>query len=323
LHREFKKLLEKAKGVSELIVAIFIDVRGFSSFSKTTDHYSVGLFVRQIYRRIIDEYFPNSTFFKPTGDGLLVVLAYDEHDVRDVVSNAIMTCSKIVEDFGTFLKSDPLINFPTPTQVGIGVARGAATRLESEEKILDYSGHILNVAARITALARPTGVVLDSSVGVELVSEEVRKNMSEAQVYPRGIADSKPITVYYDKRFTRTPVESMRPLNEVWETARQKETRKDFQKMGLRGPAWYWVLLGSKPSRPDLIRVEVVWKENSRAVGFDFKFFKYAYARYKDGALAPQVTLDIHELIAELKHHRIKADTELTIVVDYPTIRGE
>lgn len=48
MHRDFRGLLEGAIGVSDQIVAIFIDVRGFSVFSRTNDSADVATFVRHV-----------------------------------------------------------------------------------------------------------------------------------------------------------------------------------------------------------------------------------------------------------------------------------
>lgn len=143
LHNEFKRLLEGATGVSELILAISVDMRAFSTFSKKTDSYLVGVFVKQVYKRIIEQYFPNPAFFKSPGDGLLIVLSCNESNILDLVPNAVSTCLKLIEEFKSFFEKDHLVNFPVPNRIGIGIARGPVTRLESEGKILDYSGNTL------------------------------------------------------------------------------------------------------------------------------------------------------------------------------------
>ena len=81
MHREFRELLEKATGFSEFVVAINVDIRGFSPFSKTVESPEVAMFIKRVYMKLIDEYFSNASFFKPTGDGLLVILPYTEENL--------------------------------------------------------------------------------------------------------------------------------------------------------------------------------------------------------------------------------------------------
>ena len=55
MRRDFKHQLEDATGDSDQIIAIFIDVRGFSALSRNTDSANVATFVRHVYRKTINE----------------------------------------------------------------------------------------------------------------------------------------------------------------------------------------------------------------------------------------------------------------------------
>ena len=68
-----------------------------------------------------------------------------------------------MDDFPTMFTDDPMINFATPTNLGFGIARGTACCLFSGKRILDYSGQLLNLAARLNDLARPKGLVIDGA----------------------------------------------------------------------------------------------------------------------------------------------------------------
>ena len=57
----------------------------------------------------------------------------------------------------------------------IGISRGTVCRLVSKGKTLDYSGRVVNLASRLMDDARPSGVVFDASVGIDLLSEEQAK----------------------------------------------------------------------------------------------------------------------------------------------------
>lgn len=78
MHREFKELLKDATGMSEYVIAVNLDIRGFSSFSKKVESPDVALFIKKVYSKLLDGYFPNASFFKPTGDGLLLTIPYNE-----------------------------------------------------------------------------------------------------------------------------------------------------------------------------------------------------------------------------------------------------
>lgn len=316
MHREFKKLLEGAKGVSELIVAVFIDIRGFSSFSKKTESLLVGVFIKQVYKRILDAYFPNSTFFKPTGDGLLIILACDESNVKDVVAKAIAACHKIVQDFSSLCKQDPVVNFPVPDRIGIGVARGPATRLESEGKILDYSGHTLNLAARIMDLARPRGVVLDSSVGIELVPNELKLGLSSTPVFLRGVAETEPVTVYYDEKLTQIPESNKHPLGITTRSVKQRMKTSYVSALLKKETTGYWIRLPSKPfGKKENASVAIEWKgglRKGKRFSTPFNSFEYKVDSKGTGA-----SLSLAPLMHLLSQQGIKS--EFIIVVEYPT----
>lgn len=199
MHRQLKELLPTAKGSSQLVVVVFLDIRGFSSFAKIAESSEAALFLRSMYLKILDDYFANATFFKPTGDGLLIILDYDESNLSEVVNTAIGTSLRLVEDFATLTSDDAMVNFEVPSSLGIGIARGAATALMSSDRVLDYSGRPLNLAARLMDLARPQGVVFSGTIGLSLIREEIKDQFTEEDVYVKGIADDVAMSVYIQK----------------------------------------------------------------------------------------------------------------------------
>lgn len=89
-----------------------------------------------------------------------------------------------------------MINFPVPQHLGIGVARGSATRLVSDGLVLDYTGRCLNLAARLMDKARPYGVVFADERAPQLMEEDVAAQFSGDRVVIRGISDQDPIQIF-------------------------------------------------------------------------------------------------------------------------------
>src|SRR5918996_3324855 len=145
MHRQLKDLLHQARGESHLVLVVFLDTRGFSAWMSESSE--AAIFLRSTYTKILDDYFSTASFFKPTGDGLLIILDYDDANLRKVVQTAVQTSIRLIEDFPNICAGDPMVNFETPDKLGIGIARGAATSLISDGKTLDYSGRPLNLAA--------------------------------------------------------------------------------------------------------------------------------------------------------------------------------
>jgi len=102
MHREFRKLLEKATGQSEHVIAVNADIRKFSGFCGKVDSANVGLFIVEVYKKLIDECFPTAPFLKPTGDGLLIILPYRKDNLRKVATNTMNACLKALRDFPFF-----------------------------------------------------------------------------------------------------------------------------------------------------------------------------------------------------------------------------
>jgi class 3 adenylate cyclase len=202
MHRDLKALLHDAVGESRFAMVVFLDVRGFSSFAKLAESSETAVFLTTVYTKILDDFFPDASFFKPTGDGLLIVLDYDRDSMKEVVTKAVETSLQLVEAFATLTKDDPMVNFDVPGKIGIGLARGAATRLVSGGKTLDYSGRPLNLAARLMNVARPAGVVFDPSLDLDLLPTPIARRFASEQVYIRGLADDVPMAVYVQKGVT-------------------------------------------------------------------------------------------------------------------------
>ena len=51
-------------------------------------------------------------------------------------------------------------------------------------------------------LARPSGIILDSKFGENLIPSDVKGKFSTADVYLRGIADNSLTKIYYSKDTT-------------------------------------------------------------------------------------------------------------------------
>jgi hypothetical protein len=263
---------------------------------------------------IIEKYFQNSTFFKSTGDGMMIVLSVDESNVKEVVANAVLTSFQLVTDFGSLCKNQPVFNFEVPDRIGIGVARGPATRLESEDKILDYSGNTLNLAARLMDLARPTGVVLDSSVGIELVPREIATKLSKKTGYLRGVAEIDPVTVYYDKQMTDIPETFQLPLEGTWVTEEDTLSLKRFDHIAKEAEK-YIFSLKEEPLSADKVTVEVHYGLGKGDYAVDpFKGFEYTKVRG-----APEIFIDCNSLAGLVTKRRLPKHVRgFTLVVRYP-----
>lgn len=320
MYKEFRNLLEAAKGVSQQIIAVNLDIRGFTPFCEGKDSFDVAAYIARVYMKIIDSYFSSATFYKPTGDGLLVVELCEEN-VKVTVNKIIESCLKLVEDFGDFCEGEEVIYFPTPDKIGIGIARGSACCIVSEDKILDYSGKVLNLASRLMDIARPSGIVFHSSVGFHLLSDEHRKLFEkDDEVYIRGIAEEKPMTVYYTKTLTLISGYAKTPIREpVWRNEEFKSTLSKCLELKSLGANAAILQLEQEPLDKNQIFVQIGWKVGNVKFQFyhDDGCFSSSFKQYRSKGKNCEVTLRLNELIECLQSHGATAKTSVIYSVQY------
>ena len=230
---ELREALEHAKGRSEYIFAVVADIRGFSEFSRGHDSREVATYVKRVYIELIDRYFPFAKFYKATGDGLLIAIPFEDDSLRETAQRTVDACVKCVSEFADVCKSDPMVNFPTPDKIGFGVAWGAACCLASaDNSVLDYSGHLLNLASRLMDLARPLGIVLDGAFGVELLVKKTQDLFVAEEVYLRSVAEEEPIRVYILKGVVEIPDAAKRPIRpERWEVKTDSLALREWRRL--------------------------------------------------------------------------------------------
>ena len=255
MHHQFRKLLTNAKGVSEHVIAILFDIRGFSSFCQKVESTDVGIFLSKAYLKIIDDYFPFASFYKSTGDGLLLIVSFDEAELRKMINVTVDACLRLLKDFGSLFGDEPMINYETPDKIGIGLARGSACKIFSGDTILDYSGRLLNLASRLMEKARPSGIVFDESFGYELLKESNKELFSTDDIYLRSVAERIPIMIYFTKEYTIISDDDKKPIVDYrWET---KELKRPFSFFNSVGGTPIRITLDKEPTKPSSIACEI------------------------------------------------------------------
>lgn len=225
MHRDFRELLDGAKGYSEFVIALNLDIRDFTDWSLKVDPAQSVLFLKKVYGKLIDRYFSAASFVKPTGDGLFVVFDFEEDQLQEKADSVVSDAMEIVDTSGTLSMGESMINFDVPEQVGIGLARGSAAKLVSGDKTLDYSGRVLNLASRLMELARPRGLVIDSAFGHDLIPGKYRDSFRSEDVYLKGISPRDKMQVYCAPDELEIPKSNLQPFDEPkWETETHNTT---------------------------------------------------------------------------------------------------
>ena len=204
--QEFCNKLENAEARSESVIAVFCDIRGFSNFSRDVESSDTSNFLKHFYLKLLREYFQNAIFAKPAGDGMLMIFRHNEKDLQEVSKIVLSSCFRVLEDFPKMFKDIPIINYPTPDAIGFGVARGSVSYLISKDEILDYSGKLINLTARLNELARPIGMVIDGNYQENIIPENMRNSFKTQSVYLKGVTEDDPTNVFYSENVS-IPIE--------------------------------------------------------------------------------------------------------------------
>lgn len=190
---------------------------------------------------------------------MLVVSYQQSPDLKATVANAFEECQKLLIAFQNFCTDEPRVNFTVPNRIGIGISRGSACRLESGGKTLDYSGHVLNLAARLMDLARPGGIVFSVGLGIELLPEATRKEFKQDKVYLRGVAERESVDVFFDPRFTSIPESAHQPLDIKWKRQVARLTLGKLKRLAKEGYSEYTIELDNEPTNKKEITVTATW----------------------------------------------------------------
>jgi len=315
MHKEFTALLKKAKGVSEFDIVVNADIRGFSSFSQDVESAQSALFIIKFYKKLIEEYFSNASFIKPTGDGLLIGIPYEEDNLSKIANETVKKCLEIHEKFGSFFEKDPMINFNVPKKIGIGVARGAVFRIISGDKTLDCSGRPLNLASRLMELARPSGVVFDGTFGDGLLAQDIKSSFAEAEVYIAGIAEEKPIKINYTKDFTSISPRSKEPIKgDRWKTEKLIYKLRELERMT---PYFVYALLNEPLNREKII-IKALYPdvEKGERTGLS-RVHNFQDFEYTKEAGKPILRIFFKKLVQNLKKNGAQSEWDVTIEVNY------
>lgn len=323
MHRDFLRLLENAEGRSKYIIVVNLDIRGFTPFCQRVESVQVGTYITRVYLKIINDYFQNTSFYKPTGDGLIITIPYNAKSLKEVANSTVDSCLKLLNAFPSLLEGDAMINYTTPQKIGIGLTRGSASCItskdNSEEKILDYSGRILNLASRLMDMARPSGIVLDDSFGINLLKDETKELFSEEEVYVRGVSEEKPVKIHHTKEYTLIPESYKKPFKEPqWEL----ETHEYLLGTIKKTPRWFWWDLTKTPLDKNKITIKVVFP-NPEVSEFD-AFYTYFVDYHKEASHKREgkkhrVGIDLGAIGGLLTERGVPDDTTIKFEIIYPT----
>ncbi len=154
------------------VVALFCDLRGFSSWCETVGVEQVESLMRTQFERVIQICNDHHhDFHKFLGDGFLLVWEQsDEVSLHTCLAMALDAAFHLHKKYW-FLANDGGLDLPPG--YGVGIAVGEAVLLQPETFLeemneVDFVGYPLNCAARLQTLAGAYGTVV-SAAAVDLV----------------------------------------------------------------------------------------------------------------------------------------------------------
>lgn len=319
MHRAIRKGLESAEGVSESVVAVNLDVRSFTAFAGTVDSVDVAIYLRRLYQTVLDDVFPDADFFKLTGDGLLLTFRYTSEDsLAEQIRNQVGRSLALIDSFGGLTTGDKMIYYEVPDRVGIGISRGSASRIQAGELVLDYTGRPLNTASRLMQLARPSGVVLDATIPLEVLPDEAQHRFSADAVYLAGIAEETPVSIWYTSDRTVISPASRRPIAEYkWDEAVDVQTLSSWKGMIRRHVGLgFRVRLPSAAMETESASVVMEFEEPTPAkslMGIR-PLAEWTINQDKDGFF---VLIKPEEVVRKAGYDKLPAKTEITIRIAY------
>ncbi|WP_155892169.1 hypothetical protein [Conexibacter woesei] len=311
---EFLEQLATAKHESQIVIAINVDIRGFSRFSLEVESVEASIFIKKFYDQLLRTYFTDPAFFKPTGDGMLMIFPVEEDELKERTNGLIQQSLRLLEDFPRMFDEIPIINFSVPTGVGIGMARGAASRLVAGDTVLDYSGKVLNLASRLMDMAHPAGLILDASIGFRLLAEDLREHFEPDKIYVKSVAEQQPIAVHFTARITQIPASARRPIDEV-EWHREVKTR-DCRTILANTTLPFLFGLTRETTNPDAIEVGVRFSIGDPDEHLS-RWFKPPF-NFTTRAGKQSVWLDSQIVATRLEESGVDPETMVHIEIAYP-----
>ncbi len=313
--QKFADALVNAQGRSEFVMVVVADIRGFSAFSTVNESPNIAMFIKRFYLQLINSYFKTANFVKPTGDGLLMTFPYSETNLIEVAETVINSCLFCLNEFHELCSNDPMINFPIPQDIGFGVARGTACCLYSGDEILDYSGHLLNLASRLNDLARPSGIVIDGGFLEAVIPETSRELFKEQAVYIRSIAEDTPARIFYLDSHVKISETSLSPLtSENWITINKVWTKSQYASITPGG----WLEPLPMPVKSlDKLRVTIVQPRSGRGAKGTFTYADSKDFEYFEDGPKPMLKLDLVKARSKVRPEALKGNQKITFRIQY------
>jgi len=205
-----------------------------------------------------------------------------------------------------------MINFAVPQFIGFGIARGTACCLYSGEEILDYSGHLLNLASRLNDLARPSGIVIDGNFLRSVLPENLTAAFAEQKVFLRGIAETEPVTVMYLTEAVKIPHSALAPLSaDTWLAKEYDYTLAALRKLS----SGFQIALSPSARSKDRIKITVSYPK--RGVKGILNVIEASDFEYSESGPTALVVINMAKLVTRIAATKPAQNIKIHLRLDY------
>lgn len=170
-------------------------------------------------------------------------------------------------------------------------------------------------------LARPSGIVFHSDVGFELLSDEHKRLFErDGEVYIRGIAEEKPVTIYYTKTLTTISSYTKTPIREpIWKSEVYSGDLNECLESESHGATAVILGLEEEPFDKNQIFVEISFRIGDVSYKYynDDRCFPAKFMVYHKRGKRHEIFLRTDELIKLFKSKGVTPETRITYTTHY------
>jgi len=255
------------------------------------------------------------------GDGLFIIMKYEKDNLVELMNLAVDKSISLIDNFASLCDDVVQINFPMPDKIGIGITHGSVCCIYNGDKIIDYSGRTLNLAARLMDKARPYGIVGDYDSLIKLLKSELLEMFEEDAVYLRGVSEDKKMRILYKKdNVIINDYDRSQFTDLVWDEVLTSHKLSVLKK--IKGN--YQIKLRKKPMNLDKIILRISYDgyvDGERVPGLNrthFRSLEYECLTYKERGNNYYVIYNLENLLEDTSEYKVPEDIEITFLLKYP-----
>ena len=162
---------------------------------------------------------------------------------------------------------------------------------------------------------RPSGIIIEGQFGKEAISEIIRDDFEEIDVYLPGIAEKQPRKAFYLKTFVEIPEYALSKIaGDEWNTIEKSYLVKDL-KVGI---AWLGVNL-EYPIKDNKVKVTLVYPHMRGTKQYKdlYSYFPFTDHKEQFEGDEPLLLINTHAAYQHLKATNVPENKLITFKIKY------